>query len=113
MPLPKAVREEVEPIITEYCAKRVPEHAWRQVKMGFDVRGDAITLFEERPHWQNPDHWIKSPIAKFRYDQKIRKWSLFCADRNSRWHNYQAKPTTNIQVLLREVDSDPTGIFWG
>lgn len=113
MPLPKNIRQEVDRVVADYCAKRVPEHARHQVKMGFDVRGNSITLFEERPHWQDPARWIKSAIAQFRHDQKTGKWTLFCADRNARWHDYQAKPTSDIRTLLREVDDDPTHIFWG
>jgi hypothetical protein len=113
MPLLKNIRQEVEPIVADYCAKRVSEHARRQVKMGFSIRGNSITLIEERPHWQKPDLWIKSPIAQFRYDPNNGKWTLYCADRNSRWHDYQLKPERDIRVLLREVDADPTQIFWG
>lgn len=113
MALPENVRREVEPIIGQYCANRIPEHARHQVKMSFDFRGDAVTLVEERPHWQNPDQWTRTPIAQFRYDSRTERWSLFCSDRNSRWHNYQARPTKDIRLLLREVDADPTGIFWG
>jgi len=113
MPLPKKVRQDVKSIVADYCAKRVPEHARRQVKMGFVVRGNSITLIEERPHWQKPDLWIKTPIAQFRYNQKTGKWTLYCADRNSRWHDYQIEPEKDIRVLLQEVDVDPTGIFWG
>jgi hypothetical protein len=113
MPLPNKTRQEVEPIVADYCAKRVPEHARHQVKMGFTIRGNSITLIKERPHWQKPDLWIKSPIAQFRYDAKTGKWTLYCADRNSRWHDYQIEPERDIRVLLREVDADPTGIFWG
>jgi hypothetical protein len=43
-----------------------------------------------------------------------RRWALYCADRNGRWHNYpDTKPTRQIDELLTEVDADPTGIFWG
>jgi len=41
-------------------------------------------------------------------------WRLYWADRNSRWHEYvEAGPTYELEDLLREVDEDPTGIFWG
>jgi hypothetical protein len=113
MALPSEVREEVEPIIQHYCANRVPEHARYHIRMSFEIRGNAITIVEERPHWQNPSQWIKSSIAQLRYDQEVRRWSLFCRDRNSRWHNYRVKPAKDIRVLLKEVDADPTGIFWG
>ena len=42
------------------------------------------------------------------------RWTLFCADRNSKWHLYtEAKPSSNLDALLSAVDADPTGIFFG
>jgi hypothetical protein len=113
MPLPRKIRDQVEPVLTDYCATKIPEHVRHQIRIGFEIRGNSVTLIEERPHWQNPDHWTKTPIAQLRYDHNTGKWALFCADRNSRWHRYQAKPTSDIRALLREVDDDPTHIFWG
>jgi len=113
MPLPKQVREEAERIVREYCAGKVPDHAPHKVGIEFAIRGDSVTLIESRPHWQKPDIWIKMPVAQFRYDRGKGAWSLFCADRNSRWHDYQLGPKRDIRELLREVDNDPTGIFWG
>jgi len=48
------------------------------------------------------------------YDAKTGKWTLYCADRNDRWHKYPELPSTkNIDAILSEIDRDPTGIFWG
>jgi len=99
--------------MTDYCAKRVPDHVRDKVRVGFHIRGNAVTLYEERPHFRDRTHWVQIVVAQFRYNQKTMQWTLYCADRNSRWHNYQARPTKDIHRLLREVDSDPTGIFWG
>ena len=40
---------------------------------------------------------VEYPVAQLRFDPTDRRWVLYCADRNGRWHNY----------------GDPTGIFWG
>jgi len=53
-------------------------------------------------------------MAQFRYYEPKKRWILYCADRNSRWHLYdEAEPAAAIQTLLEEVTRDPTGIFWG
>ena len=58
--------------------------------------------------------WVGIPIAQFRFNPKNSKWTLYCADRNSRWHEYNdLDPDQEFETLLREVDADPTGIFWG
>jgi hypothetical protein len=49
-----------------------------------------------------------------RWSVSRRDWTLFWRDRNQRWHRYDyAAPTAEIATLLNEIDSDPTGIFWG
>jgi hypothetical protein len=70
-------------------------------------------MFEERPDTLRPTEWSRMVVAQFRYDPPTAHWSLYCADRNVRWHLYdEIGPTKDIGLLLREVDEDPTGI-WG
>ena len=39
---------------------------------------------------------------------------LYYPDRNSDFHVYEpVEPTQDIRLLLEELDSDPTGIFFG
>ena len=43
-----------------------------------------------------------------------RTWALYWRDRNLRFHLYdQLEPSQDIGDLLREIDRDPTAIFWG
>ena len=54
------------------------------------------------------------PPTQLRFEPSDGRWTLHDADRNPRWHLYdQVKPTTDINVIIRELDDDPTGIFWG
>jgi len=71
-------------------------------------------MIEARPPFLGPSEWSELRVAQFRYDSETGTWTLYCADRNSRWHPYwDMEPTTEFDDLLREVDEDPTGIFWG
>lgn len=80
------------------------------------VRGATITIYDARPPWDpamGPD-WAQVTVAQFRFDASHGLWSLYWADRNSRWHLYEdVEPSSNIVDLLEEVDEDPTGIFFG
>jgi hypothetical protein len=39
---------------------------------------------------------------------------LFGCDRNQKWHRYtRAGPSARVNVLLDEIEADPTAIFWG
>lgn len=58
--------------------------------------------------------WASMPVAQFRYDTDTQLWSLYWADRNSRWDRYwDLDPESTLEPLLKEVEADPTGIFWG
>jgi hypothetical protein len=85
------------------------------VRLTFKIRGNNVTLFEERAPWQKDMvEWTSNNVAQFRYDEESIMWSLYCSDRNSKWHRYEnLPPVKNLERVLEEIDSDPTGIFWG
>jgi hypothetical protein len=106
-------RKRIEVLLTEYCG-RVPERVRHQLRNGFRFRGSAVELFEERPHWDDDSKWMEHPVAKFRWVATQELWQLYCVHRDLKWHSYERLPVAgSFEVLLREVDKDPTGIFWG
>ena len=92
----------------------MPADQRRFVDLYFTVRGRTVTLIEERPTFWDADEWTDTPVAQLRYDSREGRWTLFCADAHARWHPYPgAESSKDIDELLREIDADPTGIFWG
>ena len=80
------------------------------------MAGTKVTIFECRPPWSQMigPGWTRVTVAQLRFDPRGATWALYYADRNSRWHPYSgAAPTPDLDQLLAEIDSDPTGIFWG
>ncbi len=115
MPFPVLVKTLVEQKLTAYCKKHSPPHLAHELRVAYEIKGTSVTFFEQRAPWR-PDmtDWTSMPVAKIRYDQKFNKWTLYCADRNSRWHKYDGlSPAKEIDVVLAEIERDPTGIFWG
>jgi hypothetical protein len=115
MSLTQLIKSLVIKKFDEYCKKRVPERAQDQVRLSYKFRGNSVTIFENRPPWNKEiKEWTSVPVAQIRYDEKTGKWTLYCADRNDKWHEYyDIEPTKEIDKLLKEIDEDPTGIFWG
>lgn len=114
MSLSELTKKQVESILAQFCKQRVPDHVKDQVRLTFDIKGNNVTLYEERPFYADPSRWTKMQVAQFRFDPKSKKWSLYCKYRDERWHEHIDNiPTTNFRDLLDEVDEDPTGIFWG
>lgn len=97
-----------------YCDARIPLRVRNKLRLGFRIVRHDVVLFEERPAFRPPHDWRESPVAKFTYVRTRKVWRLFCQHRDLRWHEYQRLPTAGeFEILLREVDSDPTHIFWG
>ena len=114
MPLSDTVKHQVESQLRAFCERRVPPDIRAKVNLTFDFRATSVTLYENRPRWNDPSQWTHMAIAQFRFDTSTGKWTLYCADRNSRWHAYlDREPTSRFNTLLEEVDKDPTGIFFG
>jgi hypothetical protein len=114
MALPELLRLSVEKKLADYCRNKVPLHLAEEIRIGYRFRGKSVTLFEARPQFIDPSQWSEIDVAQFRYDPVTALWSLYCADRNSRWHFYsELNPANNFEKLLKEVDEDPTEIFWG
>lgn len=114
MPLPAIEKKLVEQTLSQYCEKKIPPHVRDKVRLCYRFRGNSVTLFEMRPVFDNPDKWVDICVAQFRYDDRTKLWTLYCADRNSRWHLYdEIDPAKSLQTLLDEVEEDPTAIFWG
>jgi hypothetical protein len=100
--------------IHQFCDSRVPAHLRTETRVEADVRGRSVTIYDCRPPW-HPDltGWSRVPVAQLRYDTATTVWTLYWADRNSRWHRYDDLEPGTVDELLHEIDDDPTCIFWG
>lgn len=102
--------------VRAYCEQRVPPHALHQVRVEAVLTRGAATVVERRAPWRadyGPE-WTATGIARLRYTVARGEWALYWRDRNARWHRYDLiEPSSDIAVLLDEIDQDPTGIFWG
>ena len=114
MSLSELTKKQVEKKLGSYCKEKAVAHIRDELRLDFTFRGNTVTLFEERPAFGKPETWVENLIAQFRFNPLTKEWTLYWADRNSRWHLYdKVGPTMNFEVLLAEVDKDPTGIFRG
>lgn len=101
-------------MIRRYCVSRVPAELHDQARVEATNRGNRVTIFDCRPPWHAElTDWTRVPVAQLRYDPECHLWSLFWADRNSRWHRYDEQEPGSVDRLLEEIDDDPTCIFWG
>lgn len=100
--------------IHKFCVGRVPSKFRDEIRIEVDVRGKSVTILECRPPWhENLTEWSRMRVAQLRYSNESTLWSLYWADRNSRWHLYDLIDPGSVDQLLAEIADDPTGIFWG
>jgi hypothetical protein len=106
-------RARIDRLFMAYRDRRIPPRHRGTITLVWDFRERTVTLVELRPRLMVPDEWAELKVAQFRRDDE-GLWSLYCRDRNGRWHRYRpVPPSRDVEDLLREVDADPTGIFWG
>ena len=114
MPLSEFTKKLVETILSKYCENKIPVTTADQVRLEFKIKENNVTLYETRLVLRDPSVWSENPVAQFRFDDKTNKWDLYCLYRNSKWYLYRATASSaNFDDLLKEVDTDPTGLFWG
>jgi len=102
--------------VRRWCQQRVPPPIRDQVRVECDISTRHLTIVECRPPWHEDTgpEWTRFPIARLRYTQATRTWTLYWRDRHLRFHRYdQLQPSPRIDDLLTEIDRDPTAIFWG
>ena len=102
--------------VRRWCQQRAPDHVRSQLKVEYDLAPRHLTIVECRPpRREDPGaEWTRFPVARLRYTKAARQWSLYWCDRHLRFHRYdRITPSAQIDDLLREIDRDPTAIFWG
>jgi hypothetical protein len=110
MALPETERQRVDKLLGQLCEQRtVPD----QVTLQYDSRGGRVTLTESRPLFIDPAIWNEIKIAQFEYSPESCNWTLYWYDRKNRRQPYPTgRNRDTLEKLIREVISDPTGIFW-
>ncbi|MGH2974537.1 MAG: DUF3024 domain-containing protein [Solirubrobacterales bacterium] len=116
MALPADVLNPAISLVATYCATKVPAEHDGKLRTEYKVRGNTITIFECRPPWRKDfgRDWTRRRICTFEWDPRVRLWTLYARDRNDRRLDYPyIEPVRDLAPLLRELDNDPTCIFWG
>lgn len=113
MAIPELELERASRALRRYC-ETVPLAIRDELTKDFRVVRSDIELFERRPHYLERHRKIEHVVAKFKYNAKRGSWTLYWSDRNLRWHVYEGlEDRADFLELLREVEQDPTCIFWG
>lgn len=101
-------------LIRDLCQSRSPAELADQVRVELEVDRGSATIVEAQAPWRADLEWTRLPVARLRFAATTNLWTLDIPQTNERWRRYEAaEPTADIRRLLREIDQDPTGRFWG
>lgn len=104
-------KKRIEKILDRYTEQKVPAHVRNQIKLSYKMRGNNVSLIEERPAFMR-DQWVQLDIAQFRLDQG--KWKVYWRDSKDKWHFVEdIVPDEDFEKQLMIVDADDRGMFWG
>ncbi len=100
--------------IQRWRDNRVPAPFRSRVRVVAEVADRRVTTSQSRPPWDGEGDWISTPVARFRRTRATGLWSLYWADRNSRFHEYDRfQPTRAVQGVLDVLDTYQDPILWG
>jgi hypothetical protein len=113
MALSPLMAELVDLKLARYCEGKTRSVRSNVLKVSYAVKGNEVTIYEGRPHFLDRTLWAIRPVAKMKYNEVRGTWTLYCPDRDVKWHKYRdLGPAKKIGTILQEIDDDPTGIFW-
>jgi Protein of unknown function (DUF3024) len=100
--------------VEQFCLTRVPATLHNEVRLDVVVDNGGIEIHEARPVLLGaPAGWTTMPVARFAYEPD-GTYTLYSGNSDGTWDYYlDLEHNQILEVLLDEVDYDPTSVFWG
>lgn len=104
----------IEHSVGAMCRRRSPREFADQLRVVYDVDGHSVTIYEERPAWDDPSEWLHSPAARLRFFRSRGEWRLYWMRADMKWHAYDPdEMPADLASLVAVVDEDKYCAFFG
>ena len=115
MALSKSEEKKIREAVGDYVESKRPGPDIRpELDIGFKITGQSFMIFEIRPDPRNSQRKMETPVAKATYVKSRRIWKLYWMRADLKWHRYEPLADTGVlEQVLKEIDRDPFGCFWG
>ena len=91
-----------------------PEHLWDEIRHELEVEGHRVRIWTIRPVWNDRSQKVRSGVAQFTYNRTQDSWTLYWMRADGRWHAWDpAENNSDLESLVRIVEEDRRGGFWG
>lgn len=67
-------KKRIQKMMDNYTQNAVPEHVKSQMMISYKIRGNHVTLIEERQAFRS-EQWVQMPVEQFRLDEKA--WKIY------------------------------------
>lgn len=111
MALPELVRKNADKVLRDYCAAWFPSYTNEPLHLTYLIEDETVTLelLNLASHREPSD---PTPLARLRYSPELKQWTLYAPDGNGHWRIYfNARPSLNLDRLLKHLKEDPFGFF--
>ena len=114
MTLPDIELLKAKNLVGSLCEERTPSHLKDLLRFEFEIEKHNVIIYEVRPVWNTPSEFTRMPLAKLTYVKSENIWKLYCKRANEKWVIYEPKSSAKgLGTLVKEIDKDPYGCFFG
>src|SRR5690348_5966005 len=103
----------IHKLVGEFCQRRVPNDFKDQIRLSYTIGNHQIVISEERSIRDASSEWILLEIAKHRYVRARNEWQLYWKRANGKWWPYEPHTASKTLGLIKEIDVDSNGSFFG
>ena len=94
--------------------RQSPPELLAKVRLEMEIDGHKVRIATVRPSWSDPAVETRHPVAQFTYNRTKDRWTLHWMRRDMKWHTWPpAERVPDLEGLVRIVDADERGGFWG
>lgn len=99
----------------DLCRRLNSRSRQHRIRYLCEVEGNTVTLWEERPAWDDPKRTTKTGIARFRHWKSRETWQLYWMRRALKWHAYDPDVSfaKRLSALVKVVEEDKWRAFFG
>ena len=91
-----------------------PEHLRALIRHELEIDGHRVRIWTIRPRFDDRTQTTRSAVAQFTFNRTSQRWTLYWMRQDGKWHAWPpAARTTTLAGLVRIVDDDEQGGFWG